>query len=161
MQPVAEDCLYTAMINAMLADEVFREIVNAVGSDTLTQKELFAYFAPNENPNFVHIPVDFARVLADNFPKGRIAPYAIEIFRELDIKPVKNQPICAGRFTQLLGKKPLGLRELYKEATLVTRRAPIGQHVREMMGSPREALTVAAAAIMSAKNFYFTSHDKK
>ena len=157
MQPVAEDCLYTALINALIADKIIREVVNAVGSDALTQKESFDYFAPQEKSNFIHVPADFAEIVARHFPKGRIAPYAIEIFRSLDTNPEKNLPICGERFTELLGKKPIGLRELYKEATLVTRPAPIGEHLMEMIRSPKEAFKVAAAAVKSSKNVYFTS----
>ncbi len=161
MQPVGEECLYTALINGLVQEEVIREVINAVGAEALTQKELFAFFAEAAKTNFVHVPPKFAHVIAKHFPKGRIAPYAIEIFKMLDAKPEKNQPICGERFGQLLGRKPLGLKEIYQEGTLVTRSAPIGEHALEMIRSPREALKVAAAAVMSVKDFYFTSHDKK
>jgi hypothetical protein len=159
MQPVSEDCLYTAMINGMLSDQVTREIINTVGSDTLTQKELFAYFAPKQNPIFVHIPANFGHVVAEHFPKGRIAPYAVGIFDELDKKPEKNLPVCGERFTELLGKKPIGMKELYKDATIVTRNAPIGEHIGEMVMSPKKALKVGFAAVKSAKDVYFSKHN--
>lgn len=161
MQPVSEECLYTAMINAMLTDEVIREIINAVGSDAITQKELFAHLAELGKTNFIHVPTAFAHVVAKYFPKGRIAPYAIKIFEELDTNRAKNLPICGERFGHLVGKRPLGFKEIYENSTIVTKRAPIGEHVLEMLQSPRQLLEVAGAAVSSAKDFYFTSNEIK
>jgi hypothetical protein len=44
---------------------------------------------------------------------------------------------------------------------MVTRKAPVVEHIGEMVRSPRNAFKVAAAAVKSLKDVYFTTNDHK
>lgn len=127
-QPVGEECLYLAGINALESDEMEGIIVNAVGPSTMTQKQLFAFFNPRAK-YFVHIPKELAMELANNVPLGRLAPYSAKMFAVLDEDESKNIPIEANDFNRLLNGTPKAIHEVYDpNKTIVGRKAPIAKH---------------------------------
>lgn len=127
-QPVSEECLYLAGINALESDEMDGIIVNAVGPSTMTQKQLFAFFN-SKAKYFMHIPPHLAMELANNVPLGRLAPYSAKMFAVLDEDESRNIPIAAEGFNCLLNGTPKAIHEVYDpKKVIVGRKAPIGKH---------------------------------
>lgn len=127
-QPVGEECLYQAGINALESDETKGIIVNAVGPSIMTQKQLFAFFNPKAN-YFMHLSPDLVLELAEKVPLGRLAPYSVKMFAALDEDKNKNTPIESEEFNRLFEDSPKGIFEIYDPSKVVVgRKAPIAKH---------------------------------
>ncbi|MBI2742726.1 MAG: hypothetical protein HYX48_02275 [Chlamydiales bacterium] len=160
-QPVSEHCLYDAALNGAERDGDFAKIINAVGSDVVTQKELFTLVGRDGRRWVIHIPYKFARCIAEHFPMGRIAPYSVNAFEVLDQMSQESQLLCAKDFEELLGRKPKGMREIYGQ-TLVGGPAPIAEHARLIVSKSfedrRALLQLAKAFIRSIDSWKITRH---
>ena len=133
-QPVFEKDLYEAMLNATEMDHQI--IVDAVGPDTITQKELFKFFADLANKTFrpLHIPTGVAKAIAEYCPKGRFAPYAMQLFETLE-RPEINKPLSDRGFKQLVGRETMSLQDVYHnqgEEQIVLARPPVLEHASEI-----------------------------
>ena len=158
-QPVHEQCLYEAAVNGAKSDESLVKIVDAVGADVLTQKEMFIQFCSKGNLVFVHIPYEVAEPIADHFPLGRIAPYSIQLFKTLDSNPEKNRPIDRQEFEKILGRKPKGFYEVYNQP-VVGGKAPIVKHVSiigaNTLRDPRKGFALFRGFIKSLNKWSFS-----
>ena len=133
-QPVYQGDLFEAIINASAVDH--HEIIDALGPDVMTQKEMFEFFAKLSGRKFkpVSIPYGLAKVIAEHFPMGRISAYSIAAFQELE-QEHKNKPLCDKAFTQLVGRPTLGMKDVYlcndeSGEPIVLARPPVVEHIQ-------------------------------
>lgn len=133
-QPVFQGDLVAALMNAAELDQ--KSIINAVGSEVITQKEMFRFFASLGGKKFrpLHLSIEVIKAIAEHCPKGRFAPYAIEMFDALE-SPEHNKPLCKEDFQKLLGRETLSMRDVYYvegDERIVLARPPILEHAKEI-----------------------------
>jgi nucleoside-diphosphate-sugar epimerase len=128
-QPVYQGDLCNAIINS--ASVKGDAIINAVGPEAMGQGDMFEYFVKLKEGSFrpVSIPYDFARVMAEHFPMGRIAPYSIAAFEELE-KP-EHIALPTTPFEERVGHALTSLDQVYRvhgEEPLVFAKPPVWAH---------------------------------
>lgn len=148
---VYDTCLNEAAINGAESDEVIAEIINAMSSDPMTQKELYARYN-KKGIGFIHVPYNLAHTVAEQFPMGRLSPYAVKLLEVLDNDPVKAKLLCSRSFVKLLGREPKSIRD--DESTeIVASKAPIGRHISKIftdsVKNPNKFVTLSSAFVRS------------
>jgi nucleoside-diphosphate-sugar epimerase len=139
-QPVHEDDLVEAMFNGL--NKPGSRIVHAVGPDVLTQAEMTEFFAKLSGSKFrpIHLPYELVKWVAEHFPEGRLAPYAIEMLKQLE---EQNLPAISGEaFKELLGKEPRGLADIFPPDEIYTlAKSPFKEHtlrvIQGMLKNPK------------------------
>lgn len=158
-QPIAASCLYEAAIKAVEAGK--GGIINAVSSKGITQKQLLVYFNKRVIA-FLHIPTAFARIIAEHFPRGRLASYAVNMFEIQDKDPFKNALIPSQDFEDLLGKNPRILTEIYPlDKVMVDRGFPLWKHIKEIFMQKEKAETKRRIYASLFRSWYFTWYNPK
>ncbi len=135
-QPVYDGDVIECLFNGVEQDAV--HLVDAVGPEILTQADMFRFFVELKGGKFrpVSIPYDFAEVIAHHFPKGRIAPYAISMFKLMEEQ--RSGALSPSKFEELVGRPLVKMSDVYRQSqgeTLVFARPPIGEHMKEIMQS--------------------------
>jgi|GEM_PF-3974686 len=128
IQPVYLGDVNSAILNVP-EKKLGKKIINAVGSDIKTQKEMVEYFPKliGKRPRIVKIPYGMAMPLAQKFPEGRFAPYAVEMFKKLEKMDVE---VCHLEFRNLVGNPLKAFEDIYRKGTkIVIATAPIKQHL--------------------------------
>ncbi len=133
-QPAHMDDVIDAVLNGLESDE--NHLVNAVGPEVMTQKEMFKFFTDLADKRFkpIHIPFDLAHTVAKHVPKGRVAPYSIGMFRHLELEEHKT-PLCKENFESLVGRPLTSMTDLYsnlERSTVVLPKPPVREHVKEI-----------------------------
>ena len=133
-QPVYVGDVIDAVMNGVKKDEV--NVVDAVGPDTMTQEEMFKFFTDLSGQPFkpVYIPYELGQVIANYFPKGRLAPYSVGMFKHLENEG--KEPLCKKKFEALVGKPLTSMQDLYQNLgseTLAFSKPPIAEHVKEIL----------------------------
>jgi len=136
LQPVYMHDIIVAVFNGLATGK--NHLVNAVGPDVFTQEEMLKFFVELVGGRFkpIYIPLDLALIIAKYAPKGRLAPYAIDMLRHLEL-PKHNTPLCEKEFKNLVGKPLTSMRGLYsnlERSTIVLPKPPILEHVNEILG---------------------------
>lgn len=136
-QPVWQDDLSDAIINATNATE--DSIVDAVGPESMTQSEMFEFFVKLRGGVYrkVRIPYEFGHVIANYFPKGRIAPYSIAAFEALD-RDEHKKPLPTEPFENLVGHRLSSMSDIYyirSDEPIILSRPPVIEHIKEIFGT--------------------------
>jgi NADP-dependent 3-hydroxy acid dehydrogenase YdfG len=144
-QPVSEQELYEAAINGVELENK-SVIIDAVGSDAMTQKEMLGYFNQKKEKWVIHLPYELAEQVAIHYPWGRIAPYSVRLFKTLDKNQTVKMPIDGSQFNQFLRRKAKGFTEIYnKEREIIGRKNPIIRHtkfvIKETLSNPEKGYT--------------------
>lgn len=134
-QPVYVNDVIDAVLNGLETDE--NHLVDAVGPDAMTQKEMFKFFVDLSDKTFrpIEIPYELAEVIARHAPKGRIAPYSVSMFRHLEKEALKKT-LCKEKFEKLVGRPLTSISDLYSHLdseTIVMQKPPILEHAKEIL----------------------------
>lgn len=132
-QPVYIGDVVNGMLNGLQKDEA--HLLDAVGPEVLTQEEMFQFFVELKGKKFrpIAIPYELAEVIAKHFPRGRIAPYAIDLFKQID---QSNAPFCSKKFEAVVGKQLVSLSGLYNNLEgkeVVFRSPPVKDHIKQIL----------------------------
>jgi len=133
-QPVYDGDVILALLNGIEQDEF--QIIDAVGPETLSQSEMFEFFVQLKGGKFcpIKVPFDLAGVIAAHFPKGRVAPYSIDMFRIMDEH--NKGALCKRKFESLVGRPLKKMSEVYgqsKDEPFVFAKPPIQCHAKEIL----------------------------
>jgi hypothetical protein len=134
MQPVFEKDLVEATLNA--AELEHQEIIDALGPEIITQKEMMEFFVKLSQRKFrpLHIPIEVAKTISEFCPKGRFAPYAMDLFKALE-NPSINKPLCDKKFKKVLNRTPLSMRDVYYiigQEPLILAKPPVIDHMKKI-----------------------------
>src|ERR1700722_3846710 len=134
-QPVYDGDVIECLLNGVEQDAV--HVVDAVGPEAMTQADMFKFFVELKGGKFrpVSMPYDFAEVIANHFPKGRIAPYSISMFKLMEEQGM--QALSPSKFEGLVGRPLVKMSDVYCQTegeTLVFARPPVVEHIKEILG---------------------------
>lgn len=130
-QPVFSGDIEEAVFNHFQNPED-SHLVEAVGPDLLSQEAMFRFFCEKvlgKRFRPVYIPYESAEFVANYAPMGRIAPYAIALFKKLD---VNNLAFCSQKFQKLVGKPLTGLENVYLQNPVIINFPPVKEHIKKM-----------------------------
>jgi nucleoside-diphosphate-sugar epimerase len=140
---ISEECLYEAMVKGVEVSNPNARIVDA--GVPIQQKRILTYF--NENGvAMIHIPYGLAKIIAEHFPLGRMAPYSVRMLETLDHEK-ENNPVCGNALKEILGREPRRIESLYSQGQLVGRKSPVFKHIfsicQTIVKDPKKGLELA------------------
>jgi hypothetical protein len=145
LQPVSMEDALIGIANAPLYREI--PLIEGVGPKVVTQEEFYRFFRKDLlNASFrpVYLSPKQLQVVAEHFPHGHFAPYAVRYLANggyvIDHTPLET----------VVGRSLLSLQDIYvleDGKTYVMTRPPIARHVKEAakkaVTNPRSAWEVA------------------
>jgi nucleoside-diphosphate-sugar epimerase len=133
MQPVYSGDMNDALFRGAEINE--HGIFDAVGPEEMTTLEMLEFFRNlrGKKVRNLHLGYDIGHFAAKYFPKGRIAPYAVALFEELE---KCNRSFDKAPFENLVGKPLTSLQEAYQpveDQPIVFAKPPIVSHLKEII----------------------------
>ncbi|HEY5260391.1 MAG TPA: hypothetical protein VIJ46_07055, partial [Rhabdochlamydiaceae bacterium] len=159
-QPVFSQDVVTGLLNGV--ESGHRHLINAVGPQAMTQMEVLHFFTRlfQKNIKPVHIPYGLAEVIARNFPKGRIAPYAIAMFKMMENQ--NTGPLCSKDFENLVGAPLTSMNDVYSNLdgqVLIAPSMPIGDHMKQIAvlckNNPQAFKELSMALVKFGPNLFY------
>jgi nucleoside-diphosphate-sugar epimerase len=128
--------LIEAIFNCFERPSGSRDIIPAVTRYQYTQKELIEIYAVAMGKKITtfSIPPGMARLLAEKFPYGRLAPYSARLFEMRDTSEVS--PFCYKKFESLLSRDPLSLEKILTSddnEPFLSSKSPIFEHGKQIL----------------------------